>query len=681
VLIGRIQSLIEQEQVLPARILAITFTSKAAGEMRRRLAQSIGEKAALVHVSTFHSLGVQMLKRFALELGGGPQLHVQDELDSLARVRAVMKELGHPLNLRQERPSEVLGRISLAKSWMVRVLAHQAKEDPSVAAQIVQRYQQGDPALWQLPTAPGTLNFPDRDRWAGQFSGYQGRLQAERLVDYDDLLALPVLLCVGRSAVREAWAQQWDWVLVDEYQDTDEVQELLLEQLCLHHKNLMVVGDPAQAIYSWRGARVENIRDFASRWNATTIALTDNYRSSPEILEAANASLQARSGEVGSVVRLRTRNPSGEAVRVWHCQTQEVEAALVARELQKIKRGGRLKKWRDVFVLYRLNRVVRALELALKREGIPYRIANAVALHEAQDARPLISLLRLIVNPWDTQALEYAIPAIAGPGVVTHSVFEQVRSRARTTVTPMLTVLQDRPETVQDLKPSVVEAFRHTAEFVAAARERVAEAGVPAMLTAVVGDLGILDRLVTLTAAAEAEDDEEAAQAGEERMQQLQDLMLYIEEACQRRPDIAFDAQLVLEDLVVRAPGDGWREWMDGNGDAVTLMSIHAAKGLEAPWVWVVGLEEGVFPVRSTGTEANARLGEEARLFYVALTRAERHLVLSSSRTREIQRGDSQPRLPSRFLGDLPETTYRLEYYGGQVLTDDPSSPDTTILP
>lgn len=670
VLTGRIVRLVEAEGVDPRQILAITFTTKAAGEMRRRLRERLGEAAASLTVATFHSLGVQMLARHGMALGSAARLQVQDESDALQRVRTVMRGLKHPLGARGERPSDVLERIGKAKAWLATHLTRAARATPATRGALLTAYRQGsDARWWEDPTGRAIVQAPDWERWQAQFAGYQQQLAAEQLVDYEDLLVLPVLLCATQAAVREAWTGQWRWILVDEYQDTDSVQELLLEELCVTHRNLMVVGDPAQAIYAWRGARVENIREFPTRWQARVIELSDNYRSTPEVIAAANATLTARRAEVGSRLELQTTNASGDPVRVWHCQSQEVEAAVLARELKRHKRAKRIRHWRDVFVLYRVNRAVRALELGLKRAGVPYRIANAHALHEGLEARPLLALLRLVANPWDTQAWQTLLTALCGAGVVSAGVAEEIRSRARVRVTPVLTLLQTYPETGEGLKPAVVEAVASVADFVEAARARIAEVGIPATLQAATGDLELRSRLVTALAAAESEDDDEAAQAIEDRIRLFDELLTYLEEACLRDPTLTHDPQLLLEDLLVRAPGDGWREWLEGSGDAVTLMSIHAAKGLEAPWVWVVGLEEGVFPIRSRGPEAAAQLGEEARLFYVAVTRAEQHLVCSSSRTRELTAGEVQPRLPSRFLSDWPETLYRLEHWGGDVMT------------
>lgn len=666
VLVSRIQRLVDECAVDPQGILAITFTKKATAEMGQRLARALGsDRARRITVSTFHALGVQMLRRFGLSAGLVGQFGVADDASGLTRVRRVLRETGRPLNAPGERPSDVRGRLSTAKGLLAGALVDEAAAHPAGLAGALERYRAGDPAVWRQPGLATLLEAPDLDRFADQYARYGALLAADNAVDYEDLLALPAVLAASRPEVRRQWTGQWTHVLVDEYQDTDVVQDHLLQLLVGAHRRVTAVGDDAQAIYSWRGARVENIRTFPARFApCAVVCLEDNYRSSPEILEAANACLHARASGAGATPKvLRTSNRPAGPVRVWQSTTQETEAAVLVRDLRAALEAGEITSYGDVFVLYRLNAAARAVEVACKRAGIPYRIASRLALHERAEARALLAYFRLADNPYDTVSFEQAVgtpPRGVGPAAL-----EQLRARARAVVTPILDLVE-RPDSLEGLRPGVVAAVTEVRSLVQEVREETAEGGVAAALHALVERLGIRERLIGSMAASEAEDDDEAAEAVERRLNDLDDFLLYVEEFVQRRPDASRHLGALLEDLLLRerlqdaAEDAGAVETMG----AVTLMSVHAAKGLEAPRVYVIGLEEGVFPLDvGRGPDAENAMSEEARLFYVAMTRAERQLILSSARTRELRRGEPRPMMPSRFLSDLPETAYRLEIY------------------
>lgn len=655
VLISRIGHLIEQG-IDPGKILAITFTKKAAGEMRERLSAQVGTSTARMStVTTFHSLGADMVREFVVHSGLRPKFSISDESEGANRARYVLKSQGMPLNAPGERPRELVERLGRAKVLLTNELVKEG-----MGRDLLKVLRTGDRNIWAAQAEE--LAYPDLDRFTGQYEAYQDHLLAQNIVEYEDLLVLPLVMCLSKADTLRAWAGRWEYILVDEYQDTDYVQDHILRLLSREHRNLCAVGDQNQAIYSWRGAKIENIRTFAERYApCQVVALADNYRSTPEILEAANVALKSRGQANALMGGLRSVKPSGELVRVWQSTTSDIESAIVVRDMRKALADHSIRSWSDVFILYRLNGAARNLEVALKRAGIPYKIANGYALHERHDARIILAYLRLVENPFDMAAFETAITHPArgvGSGTI-----EKLKARARALVIPILDLVMT-PEAMGGIKPGQTERLLELRELVREIDEVINGATVAAGVQVLVERLDSRRQLVTAMAQAEEADDDEAADDAERQMADLEDFLLYVEEFIARRPEAAQRLELFLDDVFVRGAGDEIVAAGDVSDECVTLMSIHAAKGLEARRVYVIGLEEGVFPVDcSRGGDAEELLGEEARLFYVALTRAEDHLVLSSARTREVRRGDIRPMMASRFLSDLPETAYRFEIY------------------
>lgn len=660
VLIKRIAHLIQNHEVPPENILGITFTRKAAGEMRDRLARGLGREAAeKVDLLTFHALGVAILREYGSVAGLAGRFGVADEYDVGERIRTVLGTMGIKRSAAGETPREVQDRIGTAKAALADAIAREAIEDPAAAADALVRYR-GDVDWGPFE---GLLVAPDLDRFAEQYRQYQAGLSRDNVVDFDDLVNLPLMLFLQRPEMGRLVAAEWEYVMVDEYQDTDFAQDHLLRILTRPHGNLCVVGDAAQSIYSWRNAKIENIQTFSERYSPCTVVTLDrNYRSTPDILDVANAVLEKRPEITHEGNQLWTSNDAGPPPRVWTCMTQEAEANAIAEDVAGALDSGAISSLNDVLVLYRKNALARPIETALQRQQIPYRVVNSTSLLERKEVRDIIAFLRVAQNPRDQANFERAAMAIAC-GVGPQSL-EALSGFSRVSGVPILQVAREADEST-GLRPKQAASVRDLAALI----DRIGSAGQESGGRAVhlaLEETGVRQDLIEALARAEAEEDDEQAEALLRRIHDIDDFTLYVEEVTRpskSEPDSLTLAQL-LDGLAFLSPGD--RPSADDD-ECLTLMSIHAAKGLEAPRVYVVGLEEGVFPshngvdVIDDEGQADEHMAEEARLFYVAVTRAEKQLVLSAARTREVYRGDPRPMIRSRFLSSLPEMGYRPE--------------------
>lgn len=689
VLITRIAHLIQAHEVHPSEVVGITFTKKAAHEMRERLARLLTEKQAKqVVLSTFHGLGVKILREYGGLLGLEGKFGIADEQESETRVRKILKGMGQDLGAEGERPPQVRERILKAKTLLSNHLARQVLEGGREPEKLVQRYRSGDSPLWEQWA--DRLDAPSLERFAEHYNSYQEKLVADNVVDYQDLLSLPLLLFLERREVLRLYHEQWRFVLVDEYQDTDYTQEYLLQLLSGPEKNLCVVGDDDQAIYSWRGAKVENIREFPERWpSCEVVTLEQNYRSTGKIIEAANAVLESRPEVHRHPKELWTENPEGDPLQVWANSTQETEALNVARDIKRALQAGYIDSLDDVLVLYRVNAISRALEDGFRKEGVPYNVVSGTALHERKEVRDLLSYIKVADNPQDFTNFERAAQNPSrgiGPVSLDH-LFGYIRTVG---VSPIEGALQaDKVDQIRTQQANALEDF---GQLIRSVQERGQIKGATEGLRMVLDRTGLRQQLIRQLNEEEEIGDVDAAQATLRRIHDLDDFLLYVEEFERRwrqrgrpKPENGIGSagapiSALLDDLASLSPPapDELNEHRSKEFDelkrhtqgSVTLMSVHAAKGLEAPRVYVVGLEEQVFPVWSEQEHErarsqnlgkkikNERMAEEARLFYVALTRAKNHLVLSASRTRERFRGRPKPMMQSRFVSGLPETVY-----------------------
>jgi DNA helicase-2/ATP-dependent DNA helicase PcrA len=594
----RVAQLIAAHDVAPWRILAVTFTNKAAGEMRERLLSLLGEQGAAVQVGTFHATCARLLRRHGESSGISKDFTIYDDQDQQALVKRVLRDLG--LDEKRYQPKAMAGRINRAKQ---EVQGPDDIEIPDAWSEVVRRV----------------------------YTTYEERLQQANAVDFGDLIYRTVRALESDESFRDAVVGRFSHVLVDEFQDTNHAQFRLVRLLSEGHRNLCVVGDDDQSIYRWRGADRRNILDFrASFPDATLIKLEQNYRSTQRILRAANAVIARNTDREPK--ELWTDNPEGDAILVVRTMDERDEARLVLRGIRELSSQGH--RLSDVAVFYRTHAQSRVIEESLRSANIGYRIVGGMRFYDRAEVKDLLAYLRVMTNPSDDMSL---LRIINTPS----------RGIGKTTITRLLDSAARYGQSLMDL----LDDDATLAQFGSAARKRlgafrgllsslreVAASGAPlveigAELVNQSGYGGMLQH-----------DDTPAADA---RFQNVQELVASMDEFQRERPDSTLAE--FLENVTLQTSADE-----QVGGDRVTLMTVHAAKGLEFPVVMVTGLEEQVFPFKGIDPwEDPEELEEERRLAYVAFTRAEQRLVLSFAAVRRIF-GQQRVGIPSRFLTELP---------------------------
>jgi DNA helicase-2/ATP-dependent DNA helicase PcrA len=583
--------------VSPRQVLAVTFTNKAAEEMARRvdgLLAPVGLRSPLI--ATFHATCVRVLRQHGKHIGLGPEFVIYDEDDRLALVKECMKE--GELAERTFMPATAVQRISYLKNHMV-----------SVAD--------------ALREAGG----PWEQKAALVYSRYEKRLRAVGAVDFDDLLLLTVRLWDQVPEVLAWYRGLWRQVLVDEYQDTNRAQYRIIRQLTGEHRNICVVGDPDQSVYSFRGADIRNILEFEQDYPGTKIIrLEQNYRSTQRILSLASAviahNVQRKEKD------LWTENPQGERPRLYRAWDEHEEANFVAQAILGLRTEG--VSWDGVAVFYRTNAQSRVLEDALRRARIPYVIVGGVRFYERREIKDALAYVRLALNPADDVAFRRAIQAPArGIGVTTLARLDEVARRDERT---LLVVSADPPLDVRGKPRKALQDFAALIQRLAAQR-----AALPPP--------AFIDLALDVSGYREALKQDRSPEA-EGRLENLEELIAAAEEygRTQAEPTVAgfLDSIALLSDV---------DEWQAGQ-PRVTLMTLHSAKGLEFPAVFLTGLEEGVFPHARSLNDAD-EIEEERRLCYVGVTRAKDRLHLTWAVHRRIHGyGVGEP---SRFLREMPE--------------------------
>ncbi len=603
VLTTRIARLIEHHGVDPSHILAVTFTNKAAGEMRERIAKLIGEMPTGMWVGTFHAIGARMLRREAQLVGRTASFTIYDEDDSLAAVRRIMERLR--ISTKTWSPKALRSAISGAKNALVspEEYAKLAMDPLSKAASLVY------------------------DQW-------ERTLRDANAVDFDDLLVLPVRVLQQNPDRVAAYRERFRFLLVDEYQDTNRAQYEFVKLLAGADGNVLVVGDDDQSIYGWRGADIRNILDFERDFpSATVVRLEDNYRSTPQVLDLANAVISANVGRRGKT--LRATLPPGDAVTQVATLDERDEAEFVAEEIVTLSSGARSLDYREIAVLYRTNSQSRALEESLRKRAIPYRLVGAVRFYDRREIRDLMSYLKLIANPADDEAFLRAVSVPRrGLGDAT---LETLGSIARDAGRPMLEIASDSAR-LASLRPAARQALADFSSLILRQRDNAKDSAVDELLRNVIEEIRFADHL-------KAEGPE-----GMERIENVKELIAGASETVAEEGgelgltplDHFLQHASLITDVDRQTP----------NADAITMMTLHNAKGLEFPAVFITGLEDGLFPLRRAQDEPD-QMEEERRLFYVGITRAMRKLYLSHARSRR-RNGETMQCIPSSFLQPIP---------------------------
>ena len=621
VLTFRIANLLEHG-VPPYRILAITFTNKAAREMRERVDALIGDAAQDVWLSTFHSFCVRFL-RMELEHYGryAKNFVIYDAADSKGLIRECLKELN--IDEKHTAPGAVQAHISDAKNRLLDVAAFTAQATDFFAEQVAKIY-----AL------------------------YQSKLQENNALDFDDLLMLTVELLTKNEELRTKYQKKFQYILVDEYQDTNGAQYAITKLLAAEHRNICVVGDADQSIYGWRGADMRNILNFERDYpEATVILLEQNYRSTKNILAAANAVIE--NNLTRKKKELWTDNPTGDRITIYEGATEKNEASYIVREVERLHTMFHV-KYGDIAVLYRTNAQSRNIEEAFYATGVPYAMVGSVRFYDRREIKDIIAYLRVIYNPRDTLSL---LRIINVPR----------RGLGPTSIARMM-------ETAEEYRISLFEVITD-AQLLSmipklSAKVKLALEEFAAMVFTFMGQLGtrpiheIVEDVIETSGYAAALEEEKK----EDNRDRLENLREFISVA-KNFDDGAAEGENGLADFLAQIALISDVDQTEQSDGTVTLMTFHAAKGLEFPAVFMAGMEEGLFPHSRTLLD-DTEIEEERRTCYVGITRAERRLYLTYARQRTIY-GRTEMSRPSRFLAEIPEELVEhkeADFFGGTDL-------------
>jgi len=605
VITHRIAYLIQQEGVLPHRIMAVTFTNKAASEMRLRLERLVGPRSGDLTVGTFHATCARILRRDGHQIGLDPSFVIYDDDDQISLVKSVLKELELDEKRYPARP--FLSAISSAKSEL---------KGPVEYGEFTTSY-------WQEVASR-------------VYRRYQEMLKTNRALDFDDLLMITVQLFKDCPDVLARYHDRYQHLLVDEFQDTNIAQYAIVKQLGARSRNVCVVGDPDQSIYSWRSADIRNILNFEEDYpDLKTVVLEQNYRSTTTILEAAQGVISPN--VMRKEKKLWTQNGQGDPITLFEAYDEGEESKFVAREIERLvaREGFSLKEFA---VMYRTNAQSRALEDAFLRYGLRYKLVGGTRFYERREVKDVIAFLRLIQNQGDgVSAARVVNVPTRGIGARTMAEIEKLaRQRGVSLFRAMEIGVAEQPDgnATTTLAPRVRNAV---AAFVEMVNQLVAD-------KATLGILNLLDRLLEKTGYRAFLLD--GTEEGQERWENVMELRTVARDYETLNPQSALDA--FLEGMALMSDVDGLKDEEEG----VTLITLHAAKGLEYPCVMIVGLEDGICP-HSRSVDDPAALEEERRLFYVGITRAMKRLWLVYA-TRRTLYGNVNFNQPSRFFTDIP---------------------------
>jgi DNA helicase-2/ATP-dependent DNA helicase PcrA len=641
VIAARIAHLIAAKGVLPAQILAVTFTNKAAGEMRERVSRLLGVRSLGIWVSTFHSACVRILRQHADRLGYERSFQIYDTADQLAVIKEGVREL--QLDPDRYKPSALLGRISWAKNHLM------------------------TPAEFERTAA----SFGLERAAARLYPWYQDRLRQNQAIDFDDLLQLTVRLFEEHPAVLDAYQERFRYLLIDEFQDTNPVQYRWVRLLSGRHKNLCVVGDDDQSIYRFRGADVGNILRFEQDFpSAEVILLEQNYRSTQTILNAAMAVVSGNPSRKPK--QLWTDNRGGPLITRCRAADDETEADYVARTIDTLHRMEGF-RYGDCCVLYRTNAQSRSLEEGLRRRGMPYQILGGVRFYERKEIKDILAYLRVIANPQDRVSLLRILNVpTRGIGATTIERIERAATAWGVSLSEAIGRLLDAPAVAEAAGVTLASAPRKAlAELWAILRDlwrrhqqlAPGAASSDTSGSAESGLTGLLEALLRRTGYQEWLK-QEFGPAAESRIENIQELFSAIEEFEERATEESEGEETTARSLAAFLDGvalvsdvDEWRE--EG---AVLLMTLHSAKGLEFPAVFLAGMEEGLFPHARSLAEP-VEMEEERRLCYVGMTRAKQRLYLIHTEMRRLY-GSVQWNAPSRFLDEVPAELFESVFEG-----------------
>ena len=597
----------------PWSIMALTFTNKAAREMKERIGKLVGNDLAQhLYMGTFHSIFSRILRAEAEHIGFNNNFTIYDESDSRSLIKAIVKEMG--LDDKKYKPAAVHAKISMAKNNLMSAAAYES--DAAI-------FEQNKRA--QMPEV-GKI-----------FVAYVQRCKQANAMDFDDLLTLTYQLFREHEDIRHKYAARFDYVLVDEYQDTNHVQMSIVMQLCQEKQRVCAVGDDSQSIYSFRGANIDNILNYQRQFQGTRLfKLEQNYRSTQTIVEAANSLIKHNRNQIPKDVF--SENAKGEKIQYKPAYSDKEEAAIVAKDVKRIRREDGC-QYSDFAILYRTNAQSRSFEEEFRKLGIPYRIYGGLSFYQRKEIKDIIAYFRLVANPDDEEAIKRIINYPArGIGATTVLKIADCAHQNQVSFWEVIGAPERYGLAVNKGTMNKLETFRL---LISSFIERAQTTDVYELGDAIIKESGISQDIMSGKDA-----DDLARQENLEEF--LSGMSAFVEE---RREEGRFD-ELFLQDylqdvaLLTDADSDG-----DKDEPRVSLMTVHAAKGLEFPTVFVVGLEENIFP--SPLSAASLReLEEERRLLYVAITRAEKHCILTNAKNRW-RYGKMEFDNPSRFIDEI----------------------------
>ena len=597
----------------PWSIMALTFTNKAAREMKERIGKLVGNDLAQhLYMGTFHSIFSRILRAEAEHIGFNNNFTIYDESDSRSLIKAIVKEMG--LDDKKYKPAAVHAKISMAKNNLMSAAAYES--DAAI-------FEQNKRA--QMPEV-GKI-----------FVAYVQRCKQANAMDFDDLLTLTYQLFREHEDIRHKYAARFDYVLVDEYQDTNHVQMSIVMQLCQEKQRVCAVGDDSQSIYSFRGANIDNILNYQRQFQGTRLfKLEQNYRSTQTIVEAANSLIKHNRNQIPKDVF--SENAKGEKIQYKPAYSDKEEAAIVAKDVKRIRREDGC-QYSDFAILYRTNAQSRSFEEEFRKQGIPYRIYGGLSFYQRKEIKDIIAYFRLVANPDDEEAIKRIINYPArGIGATTVLKIADCAHQNQVSFWEVIGAPERYGLAVNKGTMNKLETFRL---LISSFIDRAQTTDVYELGDAIIKESGINQDIMSGKDA-----DDLARQENLEEF--LSGMSAFVEE---RREEGRFD-ELFLQDylqdvaLLTDADSDG-----DKDEPRVSLMTVHAAKGLEFPTVFVVGLEENIFP--SPLSAASLReLEEERRLLYVAITRAEKHCILTNAKNRW-RYGKMEFDNPSRFIDEI----------------------------
>ena len=628
VLTYKIAYLLEQG-MKPWNILALTFTNKAAREMKERIGRIVGEeRARYLQMGTFHSVFARILRAEAGKIGFNANFTIYDQTDARSLVKAIIKEMG--LDDKVYKPASVADRISMAKNHLI----------------LAGQYGQ---TAWARDDAQGK-----RPQITNIYTRYAERCRQANVMDFDDLLVNTYVLLQNHEDVRQKYVDRFRFVLVDEYQDTNFAQQAIVLQLTREHQRVCVVGDDAQSIYSFRGANIDNILNFREAYAGTRLfKLEQNYRSTQLIVQAANSLIKKNERQIPKDVY--SKNDVGELLTLKPAYSDREEALIVCQDIRRLKREDRC-GWSDFAILYRTNSQSRSFEEQMRKDNIPYRIYGGLSFYQRKEIKDVIAYFRLVANPDDEEAFKRIVNYPArGIGDTT---VNKIVQAAQTYGVSLWQVVKEPglfPAGLSRGTMAKVETFRN---MVQAWRDRLQTEDAYALGHDIVMTSGISRDIYS------SRNPEDIS-----RQENLEEFLSGMQDFVESRREEDMGEQVYLPDFLqeVALLTDLDSDNGDEN-DKVSLMTIHSAKGLEFPTVFVVGLEENIFPSPMC-TGSVRELEEERRLLYVAITRAERHCIMTCARNR-FRYGRMEYDTPSRFISDIDPTLIRVlsEKGGG----DDP---------